>query len=156
MNINATIFGQIIVFVLFVAFCMKVIWPPVMRALAERKKQIADGLASAEKGRHELELADKRSVEILREAKDHAAEILAQADKRSAEVIDEAKNAARTEAENILKAAKAEIGREINAAREQLRASVAELAVSGASRILEKEVDAKAHAKLLDSVMQQL
>ena len=156
MNINATIFGQIIVFALFVAFCMKVIWPPVMRALAERKKQIADGLASAEKGRHELELADKRSVEILREAKDHAAEILAQADKRSAEVIDEAKNAARTEAENILKAAKAEIGREINAAREQLRASVAELAVSGASRILEKEVDAKAHAKLLDSVMQQL
>ncbi len=156
MNINATIFGQIIVFVLFVAFCMKVIWPPVMRALAERKKQIADGLASAEKGRHELELADKRSVEILREAKDHAAEILAQADKRSAEVVDEAKNAARTEAENILKAAKAEIGREINAAREQLRASVAELAVSGASRILEKEVDAKAHAKLLDSVMQQL
>ncbi len=156
MNINATIFGQAIAFLLFVAFCMKVVWPPIMRALAERKKQIADGLASAEKGRHELELADKRSVEILREAKGHAAEILAQADKRSAEVIDEAKNAARTEAENILKAAKAEIGREINAAREQLRASVAELAVSGASRILEKEVDAKAHAKLLDSVMQQL
>ncbi len=156
MNINATIFGQAIAFLLFVAFCMKVVWPPIMRALAERKKQIADGLASAEKGRHELELADKRSIEILQEAKGHAAEILAQADKRSAEVIDEAKNAARTEAENILKAAKAEIGREINAAREQLRASVAELAVSGASRILEKEVDAKAHAKLLDSVMQQL
>ena len=156
MNLNATIIGQAIAFLLFVAFCMKVVWPPVMRALAERKKQIADGLASAEKGKHELELADKRAVEILREAKGSAAEILAQADKRSAEIIDEAKNAARTEAENILKAAKAEISREINAAREQLRASVAELAVSGASRILEKEVDAKAHAKLLDSVMQQL
>lgn len=156
MNINATIFGQAIAFLLFVAFCMKVVWPPIMRALAERKKQIADGLASAEKGKHELELADKRAGEVLREAKGSAAEILAQADKRSAEIIDEAKLAARTEAENILKAAKAEIGREINAAREQLRASVAELAVSGASRILEKEVDAKAHAKLLDSVMQQL
>ena len=156
MNINATIFGQAIAFLLFVAFCMKWVWPPVMRALAERKKQIADGLASGEKGRHELELADKRVVEVLREAKGHAAEILAQADKRSAEIIDEAKTAARTEAENILKAAKAEINCEINAAREQLRASVAELAVSGAARILEKEVDAKAHAKLLDSVMQQL
>ena len=156
MNINATIFGQAIAFLLFVAFCMKVVWPPIMRALAERKRQIADGLASAEKGRHELELADKRAGEILREVKGQAAEILAQADKRSAEVIDEAKTAARSEAENILKAAKAEIGREINAAREQLRASVAELAVSGAARILEKEVDAKAHAKLLDSVIQQL
>ena len=156
MNINATLIGQTIAFFLFVMFCMKFVWPPIMNALAERKKQIADGLASAEKGRHELELADKRAVEVLREAKGQAAEILAQADKRSAELIDEAKTAARTEAENILKAAKAEIGREINAAREQLRASVATLAVSGAARILEKEVDAKAHAKLLDSVMQQL
>ncbi len=156
MNINATLIGQTIAFFLFVMFCMKFVWPPIMNALNERKKQIADGLASAERGRHELELADKRAVEILREAKGHAAEILAQAEKRSAEVIDEAKTAARTEGENILKAAKAEISREINAAREHLRASVAELAVSGASRILEKEVDAKAHAKLLDSVMQQL
>ena len=156
MNINATLIGQTIAFFLFVMFCMKFVWPPIMNALAERKKQIADGLASAEKGRHELELADKRAVEVLREAKGQAAEILAQADKRSAELIDEAKTAARTEAENILKAAKAEIGREINAAREQLRAAVATLAVSGAARILEKEVDAKVHAKLLDSVMQQL
>lgn len=156
MNINATLIGQTIAFFLFVMFCMKFVWPPIMKALAERKKQIADGLASAEKGRHELELADKRVVEVLREAKAQAVEILAQADKRSAELIDEAKTAARTEAENILKAAKAEIGRELNAAREQLRASVATLAVSGAARILEKEVDAKAHAKLLDSVMQQL
>jgi F-type H+-transporting ATPase subunit b len=156
MNINATLIGQTIAFFLFVMFCMKFVWPPIMNALNERKKQIADGLASAEKGRHELELADKRVVEVLREAKGNAAEILAQAEKRSAELIDEAKTAARTEAENILKAAKAEIGREINAAREQLRASVATLAVSGAARILEKEVDAKAHAKLLDNVMQQL
>jgi F-type H+-transporting ATPase subunit b len=156
MNINATIFGQAIAFLLFVAFCMKVVWPPIMRALAERKKQIADGLAAAEKGKHELELADKRVVEVLREAKGHAAEILAQADKRSAELIDEAKAAARTEAEHILQAAKAEISREINAAREHLRASVATLAVNGAARILEKEVDAKAHAKLLDNVISQL
>ena len=90
MNINATLIGQTIAFFLFVMFCMKFVWPPIMNALAERKKQIADGLASAEKGRHELELADKRAVEVLREAKGQAAEILAQADKRSAELIDEA------------------------------------------------------------------
>jgi F-type H+-transporting ATPase subunit b len=156
MNINATLIGQTIAFFLFVMFCMKFVWPPIMKALDERRKQIADGLASAEKGRHELELADKRVVEVLREAKGNAAEILAQAEKRAGEVIDEAKEHARNEADNILKAAKAEISREINAAREQLRASVADLAVTGASRILEKEVDAKAHAKLLESVIRQL
>jgi F-type H+-transporting ATPase subunit b len=156
MNINATLFGQALAFILFVAFCMKVVWPPIMKALAERKKHIADGLAAAEKGKHALELADKRVVEVLRTAKGQAAEILAHAEKRAAEVVEEAKDNARTEADHILQAAKAEIAREINAAREQLRASVAELAVAGASRILEKEVDAKAHAKLLDGVISQL
>ena len=156
MNINATLIGQTIAFFLFVVFCMKFVWPPIMKALDERRKQIADGLASAEKGRHELELADKRVIEVLREAKGQAAEILSHAEKRAGEVIDEAREHARNEADNILKAAKSEIAREINAAREQLRTSVAELAVAGASRILEKEIDAKSHAKMLDSVISQL
>ena len=156
MNINATLIGQTIAFFLFVVFCMKFVWPPIMKALDERRKQIADGLASAERGRHELELADKRVIEVLREAKGQAAEILSHAEKRSGEMIDEAREHARNEADNILKAAKSEIAREINAAREQLRTSVAELAVAGASRILEKEIDAKSHAKMLDSVISQL
>ena len=156
MNITATLIGQGIAFFLFVLFSMKFVWPPIMQALAARKQQIADGLAAAEKGRPHLELAEKRAGDVLRDTKGQAAEILAQAEKRAAEVLDEAKEHARAEAANILKAAQAEIGREINAAREQLRASVAGLAVTAATRILEKEVDAKAHAKLLDSVIQQL
>lgn len=156
MNITATLIGQSIVFFLFVAFCMKYVWPPIMNALDTRKKQIADGLAAGERARHELELAHKHGADMLRDTKQQAGEILAQSEKRAAEIIDEAKNAAKVEAERILAAARTDIGREINAAREQLRASVAELAVAGASRILEKEVDAKAHAKLLDAVVKQL
>ena len=156
MNINATLIGQSIAFFLFVWFCMKFVWPPIMKALEERKKTIADGLAAGEKGKHELELANRRAGDIVREAKGQATEILSQAEKRAADVIDEAKNQARVEAEGILTAARAEIDRERNAAREQLRAAVAGLAVNGAARILEKEIDAKAHAKLLDAVVQQL
>jgi F-type H+-transporting ATPase subunit b len=156
MNINATLIGQSIAFFLFVWFCMKFVWPPIMKALEERKRTIADGLAAGEKGKYELELANRRAGDIVREAKGQATEIVSQAEKRAGEVIDEAKNQARVEAEGILTAARAEIDRERNAAREQLRAAVAGLAVTGAARILEKEIDAKAHAKLLDAVVQQL
>ena len=156
MNVTATLFGQMITFAMLVAFIWRFLWGPMTRMLAERTKRIADGLAAAEKGKRELELADKRAVELLREAKQQTAEILAQADKRAAEIIDEAKHHAKSEAENILTAAKTEISREMNAAREQLRASVAQLAVTGAARILEKEVDAKSHAKMLESVISQL
>jgi F-type H+-transporting ATPase subunit b len=156
MNINLTLIGQSITFIVFVLFCMKFVWPHLMKALEARKTTIADGLAAGEKGRHDLALAEKRAAEILRETKQQAAEILAQAEKRGADIVDEAKQAAKTEAENILVAAKADIGREINAAREQLRARVTDLAVAGAARILKKEIDAKAHAKLLDDVVRQL
>lgn len=156
MNLNATLIGQTIAFIVFVWFCMRFVWPHVMRALDERKKTIADGLAAGEKGRHELQLAEKRATEILRDTKQQATEILAQADKRAAEIVDEAKLHAKTEADNILAAAKADIGREVNAAREQLRARVTDLAVAGAARILKKEVDARAHAKLLDDVVREL
>jgi F-type H+-transporting ATPase subunit b len=156
MNINATLIGQSIAFFLFVWFCMKFVWPPIMKALEERKKTIADGLAAGEKGKHELELANRRAGDIVREAKGQATEILSQAEKHAGEVIDEAKNQARVEAEGILTAARAEIDRERNAAREQLRAAVAGLAVTGAARILEKEIDPKAHAKLLDAVVNEL
>jgi len=156
MNINATLIGQTIAFVLFVWFCMKFVWPPIMKALEERKKTIADGLAAGEKGKLELELATRRAGDVVREAKGQANEILSQAEKRAGEVVDAAKGQAKTEAEGILVAARAEIDRERNVAREQLRVAVSTLAVAGAARILEKEIDAKAHAKLLDAVVKQL
>lgn len=156
MNINATLIGQSIAFFLFIWFCMKFIWPPLTRALDERKKTIADGLAAAEKGKRELELGEKKALETIKKAKQDAAEVIALADKRAAEIADEAKNQAKAEAERIVAAARADIEQEVNRAKESLRAAVSELAVVGASRILEKEVDSKAHAQLLDAVVKQL
>ncbi len=156
MNVTATLFGQMLTFAVLVAFVWRFLWGPLTRMLAERNKRVADGLAAGEKGKHELELAEKRVVELLREAKQQTAEILALAEKRASEIIDEAKSHARVEAENILTGARTEITREMNAAREQLRASVAELAVTGAARILEKEIDAKSHARMLEAVVRQL
>jgi F-type H+-transporting ATPase subunit b len=149
MNINATVLAQIIMFALFVWFCMKFVWPPIVNALAERKKQIADGLAAGERGKHDLELATKRSTEILHEAKQKAAEIIAQAEKRAVGVVEESKDTAKVEAERILTGARAEIEQEVNRAKEQLREHVAQLAVAGAEKILRREVDAKAHADIL-------
>ncbi len=156
MNINATLIGQMIAFVLFVGFCMKFIWPPLMKALADRQRTIADGLAAAEKGKLEQQLGEKQALDTIRQAKQDAAEVIALAEKRAAEIADEAKAAAKTEADRIVVAAHAEIAQDVNRAKEQLRAAVSELAVVGAARILEKEVDAKTHAKLLDTVIKQL
>ena len=156
MNITATLIGQSIAFFLFVWFCMKFIWPPLTRALEDRKKTIADGLAAGEKGRRELELGEKKALETIKKAKQDAAEVIALADKRAAEIADEAKDHAKAEAERIVSAARADIEQEVNRAKEQLRVAVSELAVAGAARILEKEVDAKAHAKLLEAVIKQL
>lgn len=156
MNLTATMIGQSIAFFLFVAFCMKFIWPPLMQALEERKRTIADGLAAAERGKREQEIGEKKALEAIKKAKQDAAEVIALAEKRASEIADEAKLHAKAEAERIVTAARAEIDQEVNRAKEQLRAAVSALAVSGAARILEKEVDAKAHAQLLDSVMKQL
>ncbi len=156
MNINATLIGQSIAFFIFVWFCMKFVWPPLMRALDERKRTIADGLAAAERGKRELELSEKRALDVLKKAKSDAQEVIGLAEKRAAEVADEAKAQARAEAERILQAARADIEQETNRAREQLRARLAELVAAGAGRILEKEIDAKAHARLLESVAKEL
>ena len=149
MNINATLLAQMIMFILFVWFCMKLVWPPIVNALADRKKQIADGLAAGERGRHELELATRRSTDILHEAKQKAAEIIAGAEKRAVQVVEESKGDAKNEAERIIAGAKAEIEQEVNRAKEQLREQVARLAIAGAEKILAREVDAQAHAAML-------
>lgn len=156
MNINATLIGQMIAFVVFVWFCMKFIWPPLIKALEDRQRTIADGLAAAEKGKLEQQLGEKQALERIKQAKVVAAEIIALADKRAAEIADEAKIASQAEAERLVVAAHAEIAQEVNRAKEQLRAAISELAVLGAARILEKEVDAKTHAQLLETVVNQL
>lgn len=156
MNINMTLIGQTITFFVFVWFCYAYVWPPLVNALAERKKQIADGLAAAERGQHEQELAEKKAAEHLKEAKGQAAEILAQAQKRASEIVDEAKDDARTEAERITAGANAEIEQEVNRAREHLRKEVVTLAMAGAEKVLKREVDAAAHASTLDELATQL
>jgi F-type H+-transporting ATPase subunit b len=155
-DINATLIGQAVWFGLFIWFTMKFVWPPLQRAMHERQKQIADGLAAAERGRQELEQAAKRTEEILVEARQKAQELLTQADKRGAQIIDEAKTAAKTEGERLIIGAKAEIQQEVFRAKETLRAEVAMLAVAGAEQILRREVDTKVHADLLTRVQGQL
>ncbi len=156
MNLNATLIGQSITFLVFVWFCMKYIWPPLTRALEERRRKIADGLAAAERGRREQELAARRAAEVIHEAKEQAADIIARAERRAAEIVEEAKAEARAEGERILAAARSEIEQEIHRAREELRRQVAALAVAGAERILEREVDERAHARLLDELAARL
>ena len=145
MNINLTLLMQAVAFFAFILFTAKFIWPPLMRAIDTRQKQIADGLAAGEEGRHSLVNAEKRIAEMMVDAKTRASEIVAQAR------ID-----AKTEADRILAAAKAEIEQEVNRAKESLRAQVSELAVAGAEKILKREVDAKAHAELLSALEKQL
>lgn len=156
MNINATLIGQSITFFVFVWFCMKFVWPPIMNALNERKKMIADGLAAGERGKHELELAAKRASENMHEAKQKAAEIIAQADKRAMQLIEEAKAAAKAEADRMIASAQASVAQETVRAKEALRGQVADLAVAGAEKILRREIDAKAHADLLIAIQNEL
>jgi len=137
-------------------FCMKFVWPPIMNALETRKKQIADGLAAADRGKHELELAAKKAGDNMRDAKAQAAEVIAQAEKRAAQIIEEAKVAAKEEGDRQLAAAQANIAQETNRARESLREQVAGLAVAGAEKILRREVNAQTHADLLGQLKAEL
>ncbi len=152
MNINLTLIGQTITFIIFVWFCMKFIWPPIMKALNERRKSIADGLAAAAEGQRERERGHQDAEQLIEQAKSQAQEIIAKAEKRGAEVVAEAKNEARTEGERIITAARGEVEMETNRAREQLRVQVATLAIAGAEQILSQEVDAKAHEQMLSDL----
>ena len=156
MNINLTLFLQMIAFAAFVWFCMKFVWPPIVTALAERKTKIAEGLAAAERGHHEQELGQQRASEIMKEAKSQAADIVNLANKRATEIVDEAKQDARAEGSRLVHAAKAEIDQEINRAREELREKVALLAVTAAEKILKKEIDPNAHTTIVDSFAKQI
>jgi F-type H+-transporting ATPase subunit b len=156
MNINLTLFAQMIAFAVFVGFCMKYVWPPIVTALTERKAKIAEGLAAAERGHQEKALGEQRALTLIKEAKVSAAEIVSQAQKRATEIIEEAKVDARSEGGRVIAAAQAEIDRETNRAREELRERVATLAVAAAEKILQKEIDIKAHKGIVDSFAKQL
>jgi F-type H+-transporting ATPase subunit b len=155
-NINATLIGQVIWFAFFIWFVMKFVWPYFTRVIAERQKTIADGLAAAEKGQKDLSQAKANADEIIREARNRAVQIENQAQHRANELIDQAKKNAVGEGERLIAAAQQQIQLESTRARESLRKEVAALAVSGASQLLEREIDPKAHAVLLDKLAAQL
>ncbi|MDO9371340.1 MAG: F0F1 ATP synthase subunit B [Gammaproteobacteria bacterium] len=156
MNITATLFGQIVAFILLIWFVNRLLWGPLTAMMKEREKRIADGLAAGEKGRHDLELAEKHAKEVLHKMKTQSAEILAQAERRANEIVEESKGNARVEGERIIVAAKAEIEQEVNRAKAELRTQVAAIAVSGAEKILGREIDAKAHSDLLKHLVAEI
>ena len=156
MNLNATLFAQIVVFFVLAWFTMQFVWPPIMKALDDRAKKIADGLAAAEQGQQDFALAQKTSNEVLRSGREKSSEMIALAEKRANQVIEEAKVTAQLEAERIVAAAKAEAAQEAERVKKALRDQVSALAVAGAEKILKREIDAKAHAKLLSSLKEEL
>ncbi len=156
MNLNLTLLFQVLFFIGFVWFSKKFVWTPLMAALHERKTQIADGLAAAEKGQMAEQQGHDQAQRVIAEAKSQANEIIGKAEKRGGELIDEARGNAKQEGERIIAAAQAEIDTEVNKAKESLRGQVGELAVAGARQILKREVDAKAHAELLNQLAAKL
>lgn len=156
MNFNATLIGQMITFALLVIFTMKYIWPPVIQAMQDRQRRIAEGLASAERGAQEEERARADAESVIREARQQAAEIIAQAQRQANETIQESQQQARTEGDRLKAAAQAEIEQEVARAREALRGKVVGLAVAGAGRVLKQEIDAEAHGKLLEDLAAQI
>jgi F-type H+-transporting ATPase subunit b len=155
-GINATLIGQMGTFLVFILFTMKFVWPPIVKALDERRTRIAEGLAAAERGQKALESADVQVAERLREARQQAAEIIAQSERRGAELVEEAKKNAEAVSERLMAQGRAELELEISRAREALRGEVAAIALSGARQLLEKEIDAGSHRELLDRLAAQL
>ncbi len=156
MNINATLIGETIAFFMFVWFCMKFVWPPIMNALEERKTKIAEGLSAAERGHKEHELAEKRAKEVIHEAREEAKGIVTLANTRGSDAVEEAKDKAVVEANKVKELALAEIEQEVNSVREELRKQVGALAIQAAEQILKKEIDASKHKDIISSVSKQL
>lgn len=156
MNINATLLGELVAFIFFVWFCMKYVWPPIMNAIEERQKTIADGLAASDRAEKDLELAQHKAAEQLKEAKAQAAEIIEQAKKRASQVVDEETQRGHSERENIIAQGYAEIEAERNRAKEELRKQVSALAVAGAAKILGREIDAAAQSDIVEKLVSEL
>lgn len=156
MNINATLIGQTVAFIIFVWFCMKFVWPPLMNAIEARQKRIADGLADADRATKDLELAQSRVSEQLKEAKATANEIIESANKRKTQIVEEAKAEADAERAKIIAQGKAEIEAERNRVKEELRRQFATLAITGAERILERSIDEAANSDIVDKLVAEI
>lgn len=156
MNINATLIGQAIAFAVFVWFCMKYVWPPLLDAIEARQKKIADGLTQAERAGKDLDLAQAKATEKLKEAKAQAAEIIDQANKRRTQIVDEAKAEGELERSKIIAQGEAEVEAERNRAREELRQQVATLAIAGAEKIIKRSIDKEANSDIIDKLVAEL
>jgi F-type H+-transporting ATPase subunit b len=155
-NLNATLLAQMVVFLILAWFTMKFVWPPLIKALDDRSQKIADGLAAAEKGKAELDAANKRVDQELAQARNEGQQRIADAEQRAQLVADEIKRNAQAEAARILATAKSDAEQQIVRAREALRGDVATLAVRGAEQILKREIDANVHAELLNQLKAEL
>lgn len=156
MDINATLFGQSIAFFFFVWFCMKKVWPPLLAAIEERQAKIEEGLAASDQAEKDLQLARDKATAQLKEAKAQAAEIIDQAKKRATVLVDEETKRGHDEREKIIAQGHTEIEAERNRAKEDLRKQVASLAVTGAEKILAREIDAATHSEILDKLVTEL
>ena len=156
MDLNATLLGQAIAMIVFVWFCMKFVWPPLMGMIEERQTTIADGLAAAEKGSRSLELAEVEKSKLLDEARGQAREIIDQATTRGGNIVDEARTLADQERGRILSLAQSEVEQEVNRAREELRDQVGAIAVAGAEKIISREIDTATHQDLLDKLAAEI
>jgi len=155
-NINLTLIGQVIAFFGFVWFCMKFVWPPIIAAMHERERKIADGLAAADRASHDLELAQEKALARLKEAKHEAAGIVDSANRRANQIVEEAKATAQVEAERVKASARAEIEQDTNRARETLRSQVAALSLAGAEKVLGATIDRNVHADLVNKLAEEL
>jgi len=155
-NFNYTLVGQMITFVVFVLFCMKYVWPVITGTLEERSQKIADGLDAADRAMRDLELAQNKASDQLKEAKADAAALIDQANKRATQIVEEAKDQARAEGDRLKASAQAEIDQEINRAKEELRGQVAALVYAGAEQVLESSIDQAANKALVDKLAAQL
>ncbi|MFW2421638.1 MAG: F0F1 ATP synthase subunit B [Porticoccaceae bacterium] len=156
MNINLTLFGQMLTFAFFVWFCMKFVWPAIITAMDERQTKISEGLDAADRAMRDLELAQDKATDQLKEAKQQSAGILEQANKRAAQIVEEAKQQATAEGERIVAAAQAEVEQEVARAKEELRGQVAKLALVGAEKVLGASIDENANRELVDQLAAQL
>ncbi len=156
MNINLTMFGQLIMFAMFTWFCMKFVWPPIVMAMEERKKRIENGLLAAERGRSEQEEAQVKAQEMINQSKDQAADIIANATRQALNMVEDAKDVALREASKVRAQAQAQLEQDTIQTRNELKNQVSDLVMQGVNAVLAKEVDAKVHQQMLGKLSQSL
>ncbi len=156
MNFNFTLIGQLLAFILFVWFCMRYVWPPMLQILEEREKEVADGLEAASRGRRELEEANIQREAIVEEAKKEAADLVGQAGQRANQMVEDAKSQAQEEADRIKASAKSDLEQAAKKAREEIRSEVSALVVAGAEKVLGSEIDQEKNAEIIEEISKEL